>query len=61
MVGQNSKLNEAIESGQQFDAANNINPDNGATRYVHPDTGQSVVTDNVTGELLHVGGSDYLY
>lgn len=27
-----------------------------ATRFVYPKTGQSVVTDNATGEISHVGG-----
>jgi hypothetical protein len=32
-----------------------------ATRYVHPRTGKSVVVDNVTGEIFHVGGDDFGY
>ncbi len=32
-----------------------------ATRYVHPTTGQSVVRDNTTGEIFHVGGPGYVY
>lgn len=34
---------------------------NPATRYVHPATGRSVVVDNVTGEIFHVGGDGYQY
>jgi hypothetical protein len=32
-----------------------------ATRYVHPATGKSVVVDNATGEIFHVGGEGFLY
>jgi len=55
------QIDEAIEHGQQFAAPNNVNPANGATRYVNPTTGRSVVVDNVTGELLQVGGNGFRY
>ncbi|WP_257667145.1 DUF6443 domain-containing protein [Parapedobacter tibetensis] len=55
------QIGEAISKGKQFKAMNNVNKANGATRYVHPKTGQSVVTDNVTNELLHVGGPGFKY
>ncbi|HSV13265.1 MAG TPA: colicin E5-related ribonuclease [Tepidisphaeraceae bacterium] len=32
-----------------------------ATRYVHPTTGRSVVVDNATGEIFHVGGEEFRY
>lgn len=32
-----------------------------ATRFVHPITGQSIVKDNTTGEIFHVGGPGYVY
>ena len=32
-----------------------------ATRYVHPETGRSVVIDDVSGEVIHVGGDGFLY
>ena len=38
-----------------------IDKDNSATRYVHPETGRSVVIDNVTGEVIHVGGDGFKY
>lgn len=38
-----------------------INPANNATRYVHPITGQSVVIDEVTREIIHVGGPGFKY
>lgn len=32
-----------------------------ATRHLHPRTGQSVVVDNATGEIFHVGGEGFVY
>ena len=32
-----------------------------ATRYVHPESGKSVVVDNATGEIFHVGGEGFVY
>ena len=55
------QISEAIARGQQFQAPNRLNPANGATRYVHPGTGRSVVVDNVTREVIHVGGDGFKY
>ena len=55
------QIEDAIQNGQRFPAENLINPANGATRYVSPETGQSVVIDNVTGEVIHVGGPGFQY
>jgi RHS repeat-associated protein len=55
------QISEAIENGQQIPAVNNVNPGNAATRYVHPTTGRSVVVDNVTNEVIHVGGDGFVY
>lgn len=55
------QIREAIANGQRYNAPNNVNPGNTATRYVHPRTGQSVVVDDQTGEILHVGGPGFLY
>ncbi len=55
------QITEAVTKGKNFDAVNMVNKANSATRYVHPTTGQSVVIDNVTKELLHVGGSGFKY
>ena len=57
----NRQIDEAISSGRQYPAPNKLNPTNGATRYVHPQTGRSVVVDNVTGEVIHVGGDGFVY
>jgi len=32
-----------------------------ATRYVHPRIGRSVVVDDATGEVFHVGGDGFEY
>ena len=32
-----------------------------ATRYIHPTTGQSVVVDDVTGKVIHVGVPGFKY
>lgn len=55
------QIQEAISRGERFNAPNQINPANGATRYVHPTTGKSVVVDNGTGEVIHVGGNGFQY
>jgi hypothetical protein len=56
-----TQIDEALASGKQFSASNNVNPGNGATRYVHPQTGRSVVIDNKTREVIHVGGDGFKY
>jgi Colicin E5 ribonuclease domain len=55
------QIREAIDSGERYPAKNNVNPLNTATRYVHRQTGKSVVVDDQTGEILHVGGSGFKY
>jgi len=53
-------IQEAMQSGQQVKAVNKATG-NPATRYVHPTTGQSVVVDDVTREVIHVGGPGFKY
>ena len=55
------RIDEALRYGRRFSAPNNLNPGNPATRYVHPGTGQSVVVDNVTREVIHLGGPGFRY
>ena len=55
------QIEEAIRVGQPLAAVNNINTSNGATRDIHPTTGRSVVLDDVTGEVIHVGGEGFVY
>jgi len=56
-----NQIDDAIQNGQSFSAPNNLNSANGATRYVSHQTGQSVVIDNVTGQVIHVGGPGFVY
>ena len=55
------QISEAIQAGQKIPATNLVNLDNPASRYVHPTTGRSVVVDDVTNEVIHVGGDGFLY
>lgn len=55
------QIEEAISSGDKFPANNSYTPANGATRYVHPQTGRSVVIDNVTGDIIQVGGDGFAF
>ncbi len=55
------QIDEAITQGQTFKAKNYVNPNNTATRYVHPKTGQSVVIDDISKEVIHVGGPGFKY
>jgi RHS repeat-associated protein len=55
------QIAEAIANGQRIPAPNKVNPGNIATRYVHPTTGLSVIVDNVTGEVIHVGAQGFKY
>lgn len=55
------EITEAIKNGESFPATNNINSANGATRFVNPTNGKSVVIDNITKELLHIGKEGFLY
>ena len=57
----NQQVDEAIQSGKAFNANNVVNKANSATRYVHPTTGRSVVIDDVTHEILHIGGDGFGY
>lgn len=54
------QVEEAIGQGEKFPAVNN-QTGAAATRYVHPQTGRSVVVDNNTGGIIHVGGDGFLY
>ena len=56
-----SEIADAVANGERVPAVNNINPSNGATRYISPSSGKSVVVDNVTGEVIHVGGAGFKY
>ena len=55
------QIDEALSLGIKFPAPNRVSPANGATRYIHPRTGRSVVVDNKTGQIIHVGGDGFKY
>ena len=55
------QITEAIAKGKQFAVPNRVNPANIATRFVHPETGQSIVIDRVTNEIIHIGGKGFVY
>ncbi|TMK15066.1 MAG: hypothetical protein E6G72_00700 [Alphaproteobacteria bacterium] len=55
------QITEAIDTGRRYPATNRVHQGNTASRYVHPRTGQSVVIDDQTGEVLHVGAPGYRY
>jgi Colicin E5 ribonuclease domain len=55
------QVTEALQTGEKFAVANLVNKENTATRYVHPDTGYSVVIDDITKEVIHVGGNEFKY
>ena len=42
-------------------ATANRETDRPATRYIHPVTGRSVVIDDGSGEIIHVGGDGFIY
>ncbi len=55
------QIDDAIKYGRQSPAENKIRPKNGATAYINPMTGRRVVIDNITREVLHIGGDDFGY
>lgn len=55
-----AQISEAIETGRRH-AALNRETGGPASRYVHPETARSVVIDDATGEVTHVGGDGFVY
>jgi hypothetical protein len=53
------KINRAFDGGQQFSTSNfkNGHP---ATRYVEPQTGDWIVVDDVTGDIIQFGNKDMI-
>jgi hypothetical protein len=56
-----AQITEAIQGGRSFPAVNHVNPGHSITRYVHPQTGRSVLVDDMTSEVIHVDGDGILY
>ena len=48
------KINRAFDGGQEF-ATSNFKNGNPATRYVDPQTGDWIVVDDVTGDIIQFG------
>ena len=56
------QIKQAVEMGEDFPAVNRLGGANTpATRYINPQTGASVVIDNATGEVIHVGKPGFRY
>jgi hypothetical protein len=53
-------IKEAMDKGQQI-AAVNFATGSPATRYIHPETGQSVIVDNVTKVVIQVGAKGFRF
>jgi RHS repeat-associated protein len=53
-------IDDAVQFGDRIDAINKATG-GAATRYVNPTTGQSVVIDNTTNEVIQVGGRDFIF
>ncbi len=53
-------IQEAMDSGEQVRAVNKATG-NPATRYINPTTGQSVVVDDVTREVIQVGAPGFRF
>jgi hypothetical protein len=53
------KINRAFDGGQEFNTSNfkNGNP---ATRYVDPQTGDWIVVDDVTGDIIQFGNKNMI-
>ena len=54
------QIAEVRARGRRF-RATNLETGATASRYVHPETGRSVVIDESTGEVIHVGGDGFVY
>ncbi len=55
-----AQIEEARSRGERH-AAVNLETGGPATRYIHPETRRSVVIDETSGEVIHVGGDGFIY
>ena len=54
------QIDEAVSDGARH-AAINLETGAAATRYVHAETGRSVVIEDASKEVIHVGGDGFIY
>ena len=54
------QVEEARLRGLRF-SATNLETGGAATRHIHPETGRSIVFNDGTGEVIHVGGDGFIY
>lgn len=54
------QIDEARTRGERHAT---VNRETGAAapRYIHPGTGRSVVIEDVSGDVIHVGGDGFIY
>lgn len=56
-----AEIQEAYGKGNAYSAVDETANGSAATRFVHPTSGKSVVINNATGKIIHVGGKNFLY
>lgn len=54
-----NEISETIKNGDNYPVQNRVNPGNEARQYTNPETGKFVVRDEVTREILQVGGEGF--
>ena len=54
------QIDDAVKKGEQVPATN-FQTGGPATRYINPSSGQSVIIDNNSGGIIHVGGPGFKY
>ena len=53
-------IQEAYDKGNAYSARDETANGSAATRFVHPTSG-TVVINNATGKIIHVGGTGFFY
>lgn len=53
------QITETIKEGSSYRVENRVNLGNEARQYTNPDTGKFVVRDEVTKEILQIGGKKF--
>ena len=55
------EIRQAYDMGAAIPAVGMTANSTAATRFVHPVTGKSVIINNTSGRVIHVGGEDFQY